>query len=545
LAVFEPLATVGEGGGPPAGGRRPRAPVHPLGNTDRFAPVAAKFVRFTVSATTDAEPCVDELEIYAAGDDSRNVALALAGARATASGTYPGSDIHKLEHLNDGDYGNGRSWISNEKGAGWVQVELPAVTTIDRVAWARDREGVYADRLATSYRIEVATEPGRWTTVATDADRQPYAAGAAPRTPSADPGAPPALVAEVQALAEEKRALEAEVKVLSARPMAYAGTFAQPGPTFRLHRGEPLQPREPVAPGALASVGPRLDLAPDAPEQQRRVKLAAWVTDPSNPLTARVIVNRLWHYHFGQGIVGTPSDFGRMGLPPTHPELLDWLAAELVDHGWRLKHVHRLIVLSATYRQASTSRPEAAGRDAGNALLWRYPPRRLEAEPLRDAILAVSGKLDLRMGGPGYEAFEPNDNYVRVYEPKDEWGPAEWRRMVYQFKPRVHQDGTFGAFDCPDAAQITPRRTTSTTPLQALNLLNSGFMVQQSRALADRVRAEAGDDPAFQAARAFRLAFGRAATEGERAAAARLVRDHGLPALCRALYNANEFLYVF
>jgi hypothetical protein len=255
-------------------------------------------------------------------------------------------------------------------------------------------------------------------------------------------------------------------------------------------------------------------------------------------------VNRLWHYHFGQGLVATPSDFGYNGDRPSHPELLDWLATELVRSGWQTKPLHRLILLSATYRQSGRIDPKALAVDRQNRLLWRMPPRRLEAEAVRDAILAVSGGLNRRMGGPGYELWEKNTNYVVVFKPKKELGPEEFRRMVYQFKPRSQQDPTFGLFDCPDAALARPRRNVSTTALQALNLFNGSFVLAQSEFLADRLRNQAGDDTTRQVEEAFRLLFGRSPTESERIAAGQLVHDHGLPAFCRALYNANELLYV-
>jgi hypothetical protein len=202
-------------------------------------------------------------------------------------------------------------------------------------------------------------------------------------------------------------------------------------------------------------------------------------------------------------------------------------------------------VLSATYRQACGDDPAAAAVDADDALLWRWPRRRLEAEAIRDGMLAVSGKLDLTMGGPGFDVFKPNDNYVRVYEPKEQFGPAEWRRMVYQHKPRLQADGVFGAFDCPDAGQAVPRRSASTTPLQALNLLNGGFVVQQADFFAERVKREAGSDATAQVRRAFLLCYARQPREVELVSSLRLVEEHGLVALCRALYNANEFVYVY
>jgi hypothetical protein len=183
--------------------------------------------------------------------------------------------------------------------------------------------------------------------------------------------------------------------------------------------------------------------------------------------------------------------------------------------------------------------------DASSRLLWRFPPKRLEAEPIRDTILAVSGKLDLRTGGPGFSVFEPNDNYVRVYTPKKSYGPPEWRRMIYMTKVRMQQDATFGAFDCPDGGQIAPKRTSSTTPLQALNLLNSQFMLQQAEFFAERVKAEHGDDVTKQVRRAFELALEREPSSDELSASATFVQSEGLAMLCRALLNANEFVYVY
>ncbi len=518
-----------------------RMPVHRFANVERFAPVEAKFVRMTIEATNSFEPCIDELEIFTAGSNPRNLALAKLGAKATSSGDYASNPIHQLAHLNDGRFGNSWSWISNTPGRGWVVVELPQTERIDRVVWSRDREpnGMYSDRLATKYRIEVATKPGDWQIVASSEDRLPLGTKVA-MLPFASNN--PEERERFKKLAQTKQRLSEQLAGLTSSAMVYAGRFTAPEPTNRLHRGDPLQKREAIAPATLTDIGTRLQLSKDTPDAQRRAALATWIAE--QPLTPRVMANRLWHYHFGTGIVATPSDFGLNGALPSHPELLDWLASELVTKGWSLKHVHRLIVTSSTYRQASAANPRGMAADAGARLLWRVPPRRLEAEPLRDAILAVSGKLDLRMGGPGFDLFEPNGNYVKVYTPRKEFGPAEWRRLVYQSKPRMQLDDVFGAFDCPDAGQIAPKRNVSTTPLQALSLLNSPFLLQQAKFLAERLEKEAGSDPVTQAKRGIALALGRDASNEETQAAARLIRAHGLPMFCRALFNANEFLYV-
>jgi hypothetical protein len=549
LESFEPFAE-------PATTNALRAPVNARKNIERFAPVAARRLRFTVAKTTDAEPCIDELEVYTAEDTPRNIALVANGTKATASSVFPNSDIHRLEHINDGKYGNSRSWISNERGKGWVELEFPQTVTIDKVVWGRDREEKFFDRLATEYQIEVAGS-NDWRVVASSADRQAHEAGKKVEPKLITAGLSSDGADRAAKLFAERTELQKRVAELSKASMAYSGEFeARPESTYRLFRGDPMQKREEIMPAALSAVSVKLqlDCAADAvgkspadltENQSRRLALAEWIVDPANPLTARVMVNRIWQYHFGQGLVSTPSDFGANGARPTHPELLDWLATEFIEHGWSIKHVHRLIVTSATYRQASGVRKDCMAVDTSTKLLWRFPPRRMEAEAIRDSILATSGKLDLAMGGPGYSFFEANDNYVRVYNPRREWPPETFRRMVYGTIVRQRPDGVFGVFDCPDAGQIAPKRSASTTPLQALNLLNSSFMMQQAEFFAKRLQNEAGSDAKIQVRRAFALAFQRKPDRAEIAAATKLIQSDGLHVFCRALLNANEFLYVF
>ncbi len=550
LLKFEPVARPEST--PEPGSLRPS--VSAEYNVERFEPIEARFVRFTVLETNQYEPCIDELEIYAertAPDQPlRNVGSAFVGGKASASGTYPGSTIHLLKHINDGGHGNSRSWISNETGKGWVQIELAAPTRIDRIVWQRDREGKFKDRLATRYRIEVSRFPpdafveglNPWKVVASSEDRKPYDKDAETPGRFSDLGLPSAESEELVELLLARKQLDNRRKSLLEFPGIYAGDFTDPKPTRMLHRGDPMQPGDEVTPGGIGAVVPKLELATDAPERERRLALARWIADPANPLTARVMVNRIWQHHFGQGIVATPSDFGANGVRPSHPELLDWLASEFISRGWSVKAMHRMIVLSSAYRQSSAPRSDGLARDAGCKLLWRYPPRRLDAEAIHDSILAVSGKLDLRFGGPGYSPFEPNDNYVRVYKPLAKFGPAQWRRMIYQTKVRMRTDGTFGVFDCPDGGQTIPKRTLSTTPLQALNMMNSPFIVQQAELLAERLKADAGQDANGQIVRAFQLAFNRAPDADEARAARELVSQEGLAVLCRALLNTNEFV---
>ena len=507
-------------------------------NVEQFDAIQARFVRMTIDATNGSQPCIDELEIFA---DAENVALASCGAKASSSGDFV-HPLHKLQQINDGEYGNAKSWIGKDSSGGWVQIELPAERSITRIVWARDREGKYGDRLATGYKIEVSTDRQQWTTVASSADRLPFT-NKQNVTPSYDFDSFPEGVAQQgrDQLAELQQ-LRSRQQELETGTLVYAGTFSQPGPTHRLYRGEPGAPKEEVSPAAIAAIG-QLDLARNSAEQERRIALAKWIVRPDHPLTARVLVNRLWHYHFGTGIVDTPSDFGRNGTLPTHPQLLDWLAAELVDSGWSIKHIQRLILTSNTWQQDSRPIDDAMRVDAASRLLWRFPPRRLEAEGIRDCILAATGKLDRTMGGRGFSAFEVAMENVRHYYPKQKFGPEDWRRMIYMTKVRQERDAVFGVFDCPDGSQVTPTRSRSTTPLQALNLLNSRFVMQQSGFLADRLDGEC-DSTEAKIQRAYALCFGRDPEPQETTAAAQFIDDYGLVQFCRAMFNANELVFI-
>lgn len=528
-----------------------RAPVSHLANTEAFDPVEARYVRFNITRSLTSQPCLDEFEIYAAGAGAENVALAKNGAKATAKDVFHDGAlaIHQIAHLNDGRYGNSYSWVANAPTS-WAQIELAKPQLIHRVVWSRDRappvdaRKTYQDRLPTEYTVDVSLDGKTWTTVASSADRLAVSYREKVRDIPTLSGVPQDQRGEVAKLSAMRATLQKQLQEATHYPPAYTGKFEQPPPTHRLYRGDPMEPREEISPGTLSKIGRKLDFPAETPEAERRLGLADWIANANNPLTARVIVNRLWQYHFGRGLVDTPSDFGVNGGKPTHPELLEWLAAELMENGWSLKHIQRLIVSSATFQRSSALRPEAAKLDADSRLLWRFPSRRLEAEPLRDTMLAITGKLDLSAGGPGFDLFEPNDNYVKVYVSKAEFGPDTFRRMVYQNKPRMQLEDTFGAFDCPDAGQITPKRNRSTTALQALNLMNSPFLLQQSGFFAERLKKEAGADVNQQVERAFELAFTREASEAEKQGAVRLVEEHGLVMLCRAILNSSEFLYL-
>jgi hypothetical protein len=339
----------------------------------------------------------------------------------------------------------------------------------------------------------------------------------------------------------------AALKKIPPLPVSYAGVRKQPEPTRLLKRGDANAPGETMKPGALSAISKPesdFDLPADAPEAERRLKLAHWMADPRNPLTARVIINRLWHYHFGAGIVATPNDLGATGAKPSHPELLDWLAATLIEHGWSLKALHWLIVSSATYRQASTFNPEAARIDADNQLLWRFSPRRLEAEVLRDAMLAVAGQINLAQGGISFRPFDTKSFNATFYFPADKIGPEFNRRTVYRMNINSGKDPLLDSFDCPDPATKTPRRGTTTTPLQALSLMNSPFVQRQASHLAERVSNEAHGRNPETIRRAYRYALGRYPTREEAAGAETAAAETSLENLCWALLNATEFVYV-
>jgi hypothetical protein len=528
------------------GGIALRPQVNEKLNEESFEPISTSGVRFTILATNNSsEPCLDELEIY--DGEGNNVALASAGAIPTTSGTLAGYEIHKLAHLNDGQTGNDHSWISNQKGRGWAQIDFPKQRTISRIVWGRDRSSRFLDRLAINYRIETRLESGRWQTIASSDDREPYGRSD-PNDFLKNLSAEDA--ASARRLQTHIAGLESQVSLLSTGMPAWIGAFSEPEPVHRLHRGDPLQKRETVAPNGLSiryglgfpgSIG----VSADSPEQQRRLKLAEWIASPENPLTPRVIVNRVWHYLFGVGIVETPSDFGGNGAAPSHPELLDWLARELIDSGWSLKHIQREILLSRTFRQSSAPRTECLAADAASRFLWRYPPRRLEAEAIRDCLLSASGTLDSRMGGPGFFLQIVEVDNVYRYFPKEQFGPDEFRRMIYLNRIRQEQDSVFGSFDCPSGNQVTPRRTRSNTPLQALNLFNSPFVLQQADLFAARLLQDAGESPEAQIHRAFVLLNAREPDSFEVEASVELIRQNGLPAFCRAMFNSSEFLFIF
>ena len=316
----------------------------------------------------------------------------------------------------------------------------------------------------------------------------------------------------------------------------------------QLKRGDVTRPIEEVAPGApscVEAVHVEFPTEPQA-EGKRRAALAEWITDPKNPLTRRSIVNRVWQYHFGRGIVATPSDFGRNGIAPTNPKLLDFLADEFAKNGESIKTLHKLILTSATYRQSSATNAKATEIDTDNVLLWRMNRTRLEAEEMRDAVLEVSGKLNPTMGGPGFELFKFTDDKSPVYDHLDVASinnPANWRRTVYRFAVRSVPNPFLESLDCADPSINTPVRTSTISALQSLALMNDPFIVKQSENFAERL-GKLAKDPAGQVEAGFRLALGRAPSSEESQLLVPFVKKEGLPSFCRVLFNSNEFFFI-
>jgi len=365
----------------------------------------------------------------------------------------------------------------------------------------------------------------------------------------------------LQAKTDAERQLQSELAKMESKPAAATGkpitvySVISRGPgVMRVHeRGSVETLGDEVPAGGIASIiGPEADfgLKPNASDRERRMNFAGWIADKDNPLFHRVAVNRVWHYHFGQGLVNTPNDFGFNGGTPSHPELLDYLAVQFRDSGYSLKQLHRLIVTSQAYQQASrgvdnTTAKKASEIDQGNRLLWRQNPRRVEAEVFRDSVLSVAGVLNKQMYGPGFRDVRidqvPPAYYYAAIDPV---GPQFNRRTVYRWMPRGQRSALLDTFDCPDPSVTAPKRSITTTPSQALSQWNHSFILRMAEHLAERVEQEAVNDLSKQIERMWQLVLNRVPSEQEREKASQLVKEHGLPLLARVLFNTNEFIWI-
>ncbi len=508
--------------------------------TETFAPLQADAVRMEIAATCSRAASLYEFQLWS-NTTSINVALASEGAKPSASSFALANQTRHFDNLIDGSVDKRQAfpWAAAQPGPAWIQIDLSSPARVDRVVWYS------GSSTPASYEIKVHDVlSGKWKTVADTHGRVPRVDDLRAAKDVKIKNLSAEQVDSLMKLLAKIRATQAELTRLSNGPQVYAARFEEgPALTYLLKRGDPMQRAGVVAPGVPSFLNDRVAQGVSERELERRLALVRHLTRPDHPLTSRVMVNRVWQHHFGVGLVETPSDFGRMGARPSHPKLLDWLATEFVANGWSLKKLHRLIVMSQAYRQSSRPRDDAMAIDAESRLLWRFRPRRLNAEAIRDSILAVSGKLNTEMHGRGFDFFDRRGG-LSDYTPKETFDKSGWRRMIYAHKIRMESVDIFGAFDCPDAGQMTPRRPQSITPIQSLGLFNSPFANRQAAFLAERVRGETSNDLGQCVDRAFELALARRPDETERARMIELAKAHGLDQVCRVIFNSSEFVFL-
>ncbi|MEP6753963.1 MAG: DUF1553 domain-containing protein [Chthonomonadales bacterium] len=492
-----------------------RIPVNQLYNRESFARTEARYWRMLITDQHKIDPRIDYLKLNPVG--------------------Y----VHP-------------QWKSAKSGStdkpAILEIDLGAAKPVSEIIWSSDRSTGKKEGTPSLYRFEASVDGVKWRTVASNLDHVSRIELDLPELSDEDFNAVLTEKDRLGRLLPKLRVIELQKK-LDAIPTPrkmYAVNPHNPEQVSLLKRGSVATPIELVTPGGLTCVR---QMSPDISENatptegERRLALADWIVNPKNPLTARVIVNRVWYYHFGAGIVNTPSDFGVNGDRPSHPELLDWLAVAFIEHGWSLKWLHRQIMTSQAYQQSSLMNPEAAKVDAGNRLLWRMPLKRMDAETLRDSILMVTGNLDFKAGGPGFALHQNSGRGSFIYHVLENDGPAVWRRSVYRFVVRGGDKVLLDSFDCPDPSVATPQRSNSNTPVQALALMNNQFVIRQADLFAKRLQREAPNSIPDQISRAYLLAFGRLPKPDELQSALKFVKSQSLSLYCRALLNANEFIY--
>jgi mono/diheme cytochrome c family protein len=526
---------------------RPKADT--LLTEEKITPIEARFVKLTMSANS-ANPLsgvggrISEFEIWTDEATPRNVALASNGSKAEGVKGATAEDFpsaYSAALTIDGD--EGAQWYIGNPAE--LVITLPRVEKISRLGYRSAKGRILRDNsqgaTPCEYEMFASLDGKAWKKVADSYDREAWSPAHAfervrKQVTTSDEAKRLGL------LGRDLAAVDKRIADVPKMPSAWVGTHQpKPEPTFVHKGGDPTKPAGQVVPSSLAVldlVTKPYALKADAGEGERRIALADWITK-DNPITARVLANRLWHYHFGTGLVDTPSDFGFMGSKPTHPELLDFLAQRLVASGWKLKTLHREIILSQTYLQSADFNPNAARADKDARLLWRFPPRRLGAEEIRDTLLATAGQLKLEpMGGPGFRLYRYLVNNVSTYIPLDTQGPETYRRAVYHQNARASVVDVLNDFDLPDIAFSAPKRANTTSPLQSLTLFNHSFTLDMAKALVTRLD---GPDPIAQA---YSIALQRRPTATERSAAEKLIAQHGKIAFCRALLNANELIFI-
>ena len=486
---------------------------------------------------------VDELQVYGPANYSENLALASSGTKLVADEKQTKRG-NKASTANDGRFGT-MAWRTDipkgSKEKPWIEIRFPEEQEVSRFRYSSNRKYYFeTDYLLqggnptfSGFKISAQKADGTWQEVG----RTGWARELLKRDPE---------------LTKASERLHEHIELLMEEgpQHSFVGSFVKPVVTKVLHRGSPENPRDEVMPAGLSILDGSLGLDSKTPEAKRRKAFAEWLTQADHPLTARVMVNRMWHHIFGGGIVPTASDFGFAGAQPSHPALLDWLAAEFVEPKqsesapWSMKAMIRLLVMSDAFRRSSLPSDAGLDADAGSALLWRYPPQRVEAEVIRDGILQASGKLDPTIGGRSFRIHNEKKTYAQ-WQVVDNHGPETWRRMLYQERMRRVDDKMFTAFDFPDCGQVRAKRPVSTTPLQALNLMNSDFVVEQSEFIAERAQKEAGgEDMKAAVKRSFELLLTRQPDAGELAVCVEVANAQSLAVVCRSLINSNEYAFL-
>ncbi len=488
---------------------------------------------------------LDELEIFGLPTENVNLAHQSQGTKvwtdtafAQQGGRFP------VQRVIDGKFGTQRwqaSYLKQKKQQPWLEFSFRKPVTVGRMRLSSNREYYFeTDYLQQKnkfnfdrFLLSVKLPDGTWKEVGSISKFRKLMEGNK-------------VVADA---AGEISKLTYRFSEEGPRP-SFVGSFIKPVVTHVFHRGSPENPRDVVLPGAPKILAGELEIDNDASGLARRSRFAQWVTDTSNPLTARVMANRIWQHVFGAGLVVTGGDFGRAGASPSHPELLDWIAAEFAQPkrpggtAWSMKEFIRLLVTSDAFRRSSRPTSQSMKKDATSSLLWRFPPRRMEAEVIRDGILLASGKLNRDLGGRSYRIHNVKKTYAQ-WQVVNNHGPETWRRMIYQERMRRVDDRIFTAFDFPDCGQVRAKRPVSTTPLQALNLMNSNFVIGQSTLLAERAEKEAvGKGLAEQVRRCFELLLSRQPNGAELKACLEVAKQRGLAVVCRALINSNEFAFL-
>jgi Protein of unknown function (DUF1553)/Protein of unknown function (DUF1549)/Planctomycete cytochrome C len=531
-----------------------RPAIKRTGVEEVFKPVKVKHVRLVVEGL-DTNPKVrngcriDEFEVWTTGKHSRNVALSKNGGKAEGSSrsAKDAKNAYSPSLTIDGKIG--ACWL----GGSELVITFSKPELIDRVLFSSDRSGAAGmhsvGTFLSEYQIQVSQDKKKWTTVATSYDRKPVSS-AHKKKRLYDVVIRPEDKKKLASFGKNIAKMKSDQLKIAPLPRWEAGYFVQDNnPVHIFLGGSPQRKGDVVFSSSLSmleGVAPEYQLKEKTAEGERRLSLAKWIASEKNPLMARVIVNRIWQYHFGTGIVNTPNDFGYMGGRPSHPLLLDWLARKFIKEGMHFKPMHRLIVLSQTYQQSARHRKESAKIDSTARFLWRFPPKRLSGEEIRDSLLSLSGKLNKKMYGPGYRLYDYLQDNVATYIPLDQHGSHTYRRAIYHQNARAMRVDILSDFDCPDNIFSVARRTSTITPLQALTLMNHQFILDMAGFMAERLNSEAGKRNLDEVVKlAFILAYSRPAESNEVSESVKMIRKEGLRAFCRAILNSNEFIYLY